>query len=280
MNTSVADTGVAPAVSSRETSALEPIRRERPSWHYSLGAIAMVLACWALVAASGRVDPVYLPGPLDLLRELRTLLQDGYQGIPLYQHVGISLYRTLAGFVLGAVVGIPVGLLTGYSRIGSAVISPFMAFVRPIPPIAFIPMVVLYFGLGETGKIVLLFFTAFNYTQLNAHAGAAGVPRVYFRAAESLGLNRWQVFFRVVAPAAIPQVFTGLKVAMALSWAVVVAAELVGAQQGLGFMISDAAQFFRMPVVFLGIALIGVIGLLLNWALNLLEKRLVHWAGR
>jgi NitT/TauT family transport system permease protein len=171
-------------------------------------------------------------------------------------------------------------LVTGYSRIGGAIVSPIMAFVRPIPPIAFIPMVVLYFGLGELGKVVLIIWTAFNYVLVNAHAGAAGVPIAYQRAAQANGLTRAQTFFRVVFPAALPQIFTGLKVAMALSWAVVVAAELVGAQAGLGYMISDAALTFRISTVFIGIALIGAIGLLLNVILNLLEARIVHWRGR
>jgi len=141
-------------------------------------------------------------------------------------------------------------------------------------------MAVLYFGLGEVGKIVLIFFVSFNYVQANAQAGAANFPIAHRRAAESLGLTRAQTFYRIVLPGALPQIFTGLKVALALSWAVVVAAELVGAQSGLGFMISDAALLFRIPVVFIGIALIGVIGLLLNAALNALEQKIVHWKGR
>jgi len=141
-------------------------------------------------------------------------------------------------------------------------------------------MAVLYFGLGEIGKIVLIFFVSFNYVQANAHAGAANFPIAWKRAAESLGMTRSQVFVRIMLPGALPAVFTGLKVALALSWAVVVAAELVGAQSGLGFMISDAALLFRIPVVFIGIALIGAIGLALNLALNALESKIVHWKGR
>ena len=195
-------------------------------------------------------------------------------------HVKSSLLRTLAGFAAGVVVGVPLGLFTGYNARASAMISPIMAFIRPIPPIAFIPMTVLYFGLGEVGKIVLIFFVSFNYVQTNAHAGAANFPIAYRRASESLGLTRWQTFMRIVLPGALPQIFTGLKVALALSWAVVVAAELVGAQSGLGFMISDAALLFRIPVVFIGIALIGAIGLAMNLTLNWLEARIVHWKGR
>jgi NitT/TauT family transport system permease protein len=177
-------------------------------------------------------------------------------------------------------VGIPLGLLSGYSRKAGAMISPIMAFVRPIPPIAFIPMAVLYFGLGEVGKIILIFFVSFNYVQANAHSGAANFPIAWRRAAQSLGLSPGQTFIRIILPGAIPSIFTGLKVSLALSWAVVVAAELVGAQSGLGFMISDAALLFRIPVVFIGIGLIGVIGLLLNLLLIAVENKILHWKGR
>lgn len=239
-----------------------------------------LFAIWWAATHAGAIDEMYLPSPESMFREMVALIENGYKNVPLYQHVGASLMRTLSGFILGALLGVPVGLMTGYSRVGGAMVSPIMAFIRPIPPIAFIPMAVLYFGLGETGKVALIFFTAFNYAHVNAHAGAASVPIAYYRAAQSIGLTRLQTFFRVVLPATIPAIFTGLKVAMALSWAVVVAAELVGAQRGLGFMISDAAQLFRIPVVFIGIALIGLIGLLLNMALSAAEAKLVHWKGR
>lgn len=259
------------------TASPETAAQAWPSWVWSVLTIVGLLAIWSAVTHGGWVDPVYLPSPLSMVQELQKLLSEGYKDIALSEHIGASLFRALSGFVLGSALGIPLGLLTGYSRIGSAMVTPLLAFMRPIPPIAFIPMAVLYFGLGEVGKVVLIFFTAFNYAQLNAHAGASGVPGAYLRTARSLGLTKAQIFRQILIPAAIPQIFTGLKVAMALSWAVVVAAELVGAQRGLGFMISDAAQFFQIPVVFIGIALIGAIGLLLNLILDRVERRLVHW---
>lgn len=251
-----------------------------PDVVYSIGAIVFLLVLWYVGSRSSLIKPGYLPTPEELGSTFVDLVKNGYQGQPLSQHIGISLFRTLTGFALGVVVGVPLGLLAGYSRRAGAMISPIMAFIRPIPPIAFIPMAVLYFGLGEVGKIVLIFFVSFNYVQANAQAGAANFPIAYRRAAESLGLTRVQTFYRIVLPGALQQIFTGLKVALALSWAVVVAAELVGAQTGLGFMISDAALLFRIPVVFIGIALIGAIGLLLNLTLNYLESRIVHWKGR
>ena len=251
-----------------------------PQVWISVFAIFSLLVIWGAATNFGLVSATYLPSPQALVSVTYELIVNGYQRVPLAEHIGISLFRALAGFALGVALGIPTGLITGYNRTADAVMSPIMAFVRPIPPIAFIPMVVLYFGLGELGKVVLIFFTAFNYAHVNAHAGAAHVSIVYLRAAQSLGLTSFQLFRKVVLPASLPQIFTGLKVAMALSWAVVVAAELVGAQRGLGFMISDAAQLFQIPVVFVGIALIGLIGLILNLALGTAETKLVHWKGR
>lgn len=254
--------------------------KQVPDVAYSVGAVVLLLVLWYAVSHSSFVKPGYLPTPEELGSTFVDLVKNGYQGKPLLEHIGISLMRTLTGFVLGVLLGVPVGLVAGYSRRAGAMISPIMAFIRPIPPIAFIPMAVLYFGLGESGKIVLIFFVSFNYVQANAQAGAANFPIAYRRASESLGLTRAQTFYRIVLPGALPQIFTGLKVALALSWAVVVAAELVGAQSGLGFMISDAALLFRIPVVYIGVALIGAIGLILNFSLNLVEHRIVHWKGR
>lgn len=254
--------------------------KRQPDLAYSVGSIAVLLLAWFAVSHAGLFRPGYVPTPESLVEAFADLVRNGYQGQPLIQHVAISLYRTLCGFVLGVAVGVPVGLAAGYSHRVGAVVSPLMAFIRPIPPIAFIPMVVLYFGLGELGKIVLIFFVSFNYVLANAQAGAANAPIAHRRASQSLGLTNWQTFSRIILPGALPQIFTGLKVALALSWAVVVAAELVGAQSGLGFMISDAALLFRLPVVYVGILLIGAIGLLLNLTLNFAETRIVHWRGR
>ena len=268
--------GVAVPAASRKLTAARRI----PDLAYSMGALVALVVVWTVGTEFGFISPSYLPSPRGLATEFVRLVKDGYQGVALTTHIGVSLFRTLTGFVAGALLGVPLGLLTGYSRPAGAMVSPIMAFIRPIPPIAFIPMAVLYFGLGELGKVVLIFFTSFNYVHVNAHAGAANIPIAYKRAAQSLGLTPSQTFFRVILPGSIPQIFTGLKVAMALSWAVVVAAELTGAQAGLGYMISDAALLFRIPVVFIGIALIGVIGLILNLALNFIEDKVVHWKGR
>jgi NitT/TauT family transport system permease protein len=272
-----------PAPTSAQPAPTRTVRKRRRQLSgavVSTASVLFLLILWTAVSMSGKLPPGYLPTPLQIGDELKTLFTVGYKGVPIWEHIGISLFRALTGFIIGVAIGVPLGLFTGYSRIGNWIVSPVMAFVRPIPPIAFIPMVVLYFGLGELGKVVLIVWTAFNYVHVNAHAGAANVPIAYMRAARSIGLTPHQVFTRIVLPAAMPQIFTGLKVAMALSWAVVVAAELIGAQAGLGYMISDAALTFRITAVFVGIGLIGAIGLALNGVLNLAEARLIHWKGR
>lgn len=261
-------------------SATEQKRSSISPTTYSIASVIGLFVLWIVITDTGWVGPGYLPTPQAMGKQLIALIDNGYGGKPLWEHIYASLYRALIGFAIGVLGGVPFGLFSGYNKTIGAMMSPIMAFIRPIPPIAFIPMAVLYFGLGETGKIVLIIFTAFNYSFVSAQAGAMAVPMSYYRAAESIGLTKSQIFWRVVFPSAVPHIFTGLKVAMALSWAVVVAAELVGAQKGLGFMISDAAQLFQIPVVFIGIALIGVIGLILNFILSETENKIVHWKGR
>lgn len=256
------------------------MRKLFPSVAISLISLVVIMAVWFITTNTGMLGPNQLPTPQALVSRFLELVKDGYQGASLMGHITTSLTRTLTGFVIGSIFGIIVGLMAGYNRVISAALSPIMSFIRPIPPIAFIPMAVLYFGLGETGKIILIAVTSFNYTVVNAQSGAAGVPIAYRRAAATLGVTKTQEFFKVIVPAALPSIFTGLKTALALSWAVVVAAELVGAQKGLGFLINQAALFFDIPTVFIGIILIGIIGLLLNLALSLTEKKLVHWRGR
>ncbi|HSW16489.1 MAG TPA: ABC transporter permease [Ramlibacter sp.] len=255
-------------------------RRPMPGWVISALSVAFTFLAWFVVTNAGWVPEDFLPKPQTLASTFRTLVAEGYQGTSLWGQIGISLFRTLTGFVIGAVLGILVGLAAGYFRVLAAALNPILAFIRPVPPIAFIPLVVLYFGLGETGKITLIALTAFNYTVVNAQAGALSTPRAFRRAAATLGLKPWQEFVRVVFPAALPSIFTGLRVALALSWAVVVAAELVGAQSGLGFMVSNAALLLQVSVVFIGIGLIGLVGLLLNGVILLAERKIVHWAGR
>ncbi len=246
----------------------------------SLSAVAIVFAAWWIEGAFGLIDPMLLPTLPSLGSEFAGLATEGYNGTPLWKQVLASFGRAAVGFLLAVAAGVPAGLIFGTSRAAAAVFRPFLGFFRPIPPIAMIPLFIFYFGLGEPSKILLIAITAFWYITLNTTAGVRAVPEDLVLAAKSLGLTRWQLFSRVILPAAMPHIFVGLRVGVALCWALVVAAELIAAQTGLGFMIMDATNFFRIPVVFIGIAIIGLVGLILELGLDLLERRMLHWQGR
>lgn len=245
----------------------------------SAGAVGAALIVWLAVTESGLIGPRMLPSPRVIFLQFVVLLQEGYVGTPLHSHVLASLMRTFGGFVCAALLAVPVGLAMGYSPTLYAIVSPFLSVLRPMPAIAFIPLVILWFGIGEVSKLLLIFFTSFLYITLNAAAGVKGVGVDLVCAARSLGVSERQLFFYVILPGALPHIFTGLKVGAAVSWAVVVAAELVAAQRGLGYMIMDGATFFRIPDVYVGILLIGTIGFGIERALGAIERRLLHWAG-
>jgi ABC-type nitrate/sulfonate/bicarbonate transport system permease component len=242
--------------------------------------VAAVLILWVIVTVGFRVSPMILPSPKVLASEFATLLSVGYAGKPLYVHIAASLFRSLTGLIAGIVLAVPVGLLMGYNRTINAALVPIFGFFRPIPPIAFIPLMILWFGIGELSKVLLIFAASFNYTVLNSAAGMRAVPEQLIRKGRNLGLTRWQLFTSVMLPAAMPHIFTGIKTSTAVSWAIVVAAELIAAQEGLGFIVQDAGTFFRIPAVFLGIIIIGLIGVSLELVISLVERRTLHWQGK
>jgi NitT/TauT family transport system permease protein len=240
----------------------------------------IVFAVWCGLTYGGVVDRESLPAPSDLAGNFVDLATKGYLGVPLRQHVWASVSRTLIGFALAVIIGAPLGLAMGYYRWVDRALRPILSFLRPIPPIAYIPLAVLYLGLGELSKIALIFFASFIYVTINAEAGARSVPEILLRAARSLGLNPLQVFRRVVLVSALPSLFAGLRVALGVSWAVVVAAELLAAQSGLGYMIRNAANFFDLGTIYIGIVIIGIIGFLLDTLVITVQRRLLHWQGK
>lgn len=246
----------------------------------SWGTVAIILLLWYSLTALQLVKPSVLPSPGALLQEFQVLLSRGYAEKPLSEHVLASLMRTFVGLGLGLLIGIPLGLLMGVNRALFAVLSPIFSFMRPIPPIAFIPIMILYFGIGEFSKIVLIFLAALWYVVLNSSAGVRAIPAELLRAGRNQGLTSAQLFRHVIFWAALPEIMTGVKTATAISWAIVVAAELIAAQAGLGFMVMDASTFFRVPDVYIGIIIIGLIGLSLDLGVRSLERSLLHWQGR
>jgi ABC-type nitrate/sulfonate/bicarbonate transport system permease component len=243
-------------------------------------SVIAVLLIWVAVSHLGIIREDALPKPQTLVREFAKMLEEGYSGTPLIRHIGMSMMRAFSGFAGAVVLGVPAGLLIGRHPIVGAAVAPIIGFFRPIPPIAFITLFIFYFGIGEFSKIALIFMAAFWYVILNCADGVRSVPELLIRAGRNIGFNRRQLFMRVIVPAAMPQIMTAIRAASAISWTLVVASELIAAPAGLGFIILDSAMFFNIPATFIGIILIGIIGLLLEFALASVQQRVLHWQGR
>ena len=198
----------------------------------------------------------------------------------LWTHVAASLQRVGVAYVAGAILGVAAGLWLGLSESADALLLVPTEILRPIPPLGLIPLFILWFGIGELSKILLIFLSVFLIAMVNAQAGARSVGLDALRAAQSLGASRWQIFRFVVLPSALPQVMTGLRIAMSSALTILVASELLGGDRGLGFLILDASSFFRTTYVFAGIAIIGAVGLLSDRAIAWAGRRIVHWEGK
>lgn len=222
----------------------------------------------------------YLGSPVGVLVAFAAILEHGYGGAPLWEHVLASVARTLIGFSLAALIAVPFGLLMGYSKIVGNLFIPIFSFLRPIPALAFIPVMTIWFGIGETAKIGVIAITAFLFTVLGASLGVRTVPREYTRVALNFNVSPARMLLSIILPAAMPQIMIGLRTGMALSWAVVVAAELIAAQRGLGFIIMDASTLFRIDVVYVGITIIGLIGICIDFGFRAIESRVLHWVAK
>ncbi|WP_282602613.1 ABC transporter permease [Paracoccus sp. PARArs4] len=227
-----------------------------------------------------QMEPIWMPAPEAVVARFFEIARDGYQNVALLEHVGWSLWRVIAGFVIGSLVGIPLGYAMGLSGWARGWFDPIVEFMRPVPPLALIPLVIIWFGIGENGKIVLLFLAALWVMIISARAGVSGVNITKVHAAYSLGASKWQVLRHVIVPNSLPEIFTGARVAMGVCWGTVVAAELVAAEKGAGKMIVAASKFQATDIVIMGIVLIGLIGFGIDILMRKAESWLVPWKGR
>jgi taurine transport system permease protein len=227
-----------------------------------------------------QMEPIWLPAPESVVSRFFEIARDGYKNFTLWEHLGASLSRVITGFVLGSIFGIPLGYAMGLSDWFRGWFDPIVEFMRPVPPLALIPLVIIWFGIGEEGKIVLLFLAALWIMTIAARAGVSGVRISKVHAAYSLGASKWQILRHVIVPNSLPEIFTGARVAMGVCWGTVVAAELVAADRGAGMMIVNASKFQLTDIVILGIILIGIIGYGIDILMRIAENWLVPWKGK
>ncbi|MEM1238091.1 MAG: ABC transporter permease subunit [Pseudomonadota bacterium] len=231
-------------------------------------------------AKGWQMEPIWLPSPEAVWVRFVDLIGEGYQNFTLGEHLYWSLIRVVLGFFFGALIGIPLGYAMGLSNWFRGWFDPIVEFMRPVPPLALIPLVIIWAGIGEEGKIILLFLAALWIMAIAARAGVSGVKISKVHAAYSLGASKWQVMRYVIVPNSLPEIFTGARVAMGVCWGTVVAAELVAAEKGAGMMIMVASRFQLTDIVITGIILIGIIGYGIDILMRLAERWLVPWKGR
>ncbi|MCR4437183.1 MAG: ABC transporter permease [Clostridiales bacterium] len=234
--------------------------------------ILILVAVWEGVALSGRYEQSLLPSPVKVFEDMKELLLDG----TLFTHIQVSLFRFLLGYVAAVVAGVVFGLTFGWFNRLWEIIDPVVQVLRPISPIAWFPFIVLWFGIGDLPAIVIIFIAAFYPVLLSTVSSVGKVDQTYLKVARNFGLKQFQVFTKIIFPAAFPYIANGLHIALGSAWIFLVAGEMVGAQSGLGYLIVDARNNLRTDLVLAGIIFIGILGLLLDKAIRVLEK----WIGR
>lgn len=226
--------------------------------------LATLLLAWWLVTAAGWVEPLFLPPPADILAKAWTLLTQGYMDASLWQHLGASLGRIGLALAAATLTAIPVGLAIGYNRVARGILDPLIEFYRPIPPLAYLPLIVIWCGIGELSKVLLIYLAIFAPIAIATATGVRTVDPTKLRAAQSLGATKAQLIRHVILPSALPDILTGVRIGLGVGWSTLVAAELIAATSGLGFMVQSAAQFLVTDVVVLGILLIALIAFALE----------------
>jgi NitT/TauT family transport system permease protein len=232
-----------------------------------LAVATVLLGIWDIAVRLSGTD--ILPGPLEVVEGIGELIEEGL----LLKYIVASLYRVTWGFTLAVLVGVPFGLLLGWFKPAYQAFNPFIQVLRPISPIAWIPLAILWFGVADTAPVFLIFLASVFPITVSSCAAVQNMQSVYLRAARNFGLGRVQLFRRVILPAALPQIITSIRIALGIAWLVVVAAEMIAVNSGLGFLIIDARNAGkRYDLVVAGMVLIGVIGLVLDLLVRQLEK--------
>jgi NitT/TauT family transport system permease protein len=236
----------------------------------------VVVLLWYAVALSGFVNPALVPAPHDVAAKFWELLTTAR----LPRDILMSTLRVFVGVALGIALAVPVGFILGWYPAVRTFVDPLLNFFRALPPIALIPLVIVYFGIGEPAKIVILFYASFFAGVIVMYEGIAQISPLYVRVSRTLGATDGEIFRKVIVPLTVPHMLTALRVALGVAWATLVASELIAAQQGLGALIQNASSFFQLDIIYVGIICIGLIALGMDLALRAVSRRLVAWQER
>ena len=244
----------------------------------ALAAFAAVLLLWhVLTAVTGVISAARFPMPAEVWAALQQVAVEGYSNGQLHEHVLRSVLLVTMGFVVASSIGVALGLAMGASRTVEALVNPVFLLLRPIPPLAWIPLAIVWLGLGDAAKMMVIFFAAFVPSVINSFSGVRQIEKPIFEAAAMLDIQGWRYWREVLIPGALPSIFTGLRLSLQASWTTLVAAELVGAVAGLGQILNQAAQDIFPAMIVVGMASVALCGWLMTVALGWIEKRVMPW---
>lgn len=245
----------------------------RSYWWLAVASPLGLLLAWEILSRTGIADPRFFPPPSAVLRTLADMMQSG----ELPFHIGVSVRRILIGFILGAAPAVVLGLAMGLARPVRALLMPIVAAIYPIPKIAIYPLIIFYLGIGEASKVTIVALSIFFLVLLNTMAGVLGLDRAYFNIARAYGAGPRRIFTSVAVPGAMPHIFTGLKLAMGFALIVIVGAELLGSDAGIGFLIWRSYQIFAIEAMYVGLLITAILGWFATIALDWLERLAMPW---
>lgn len=242
--------------------------------------LLVLIASWLLATRYQITPPLFLPSPTEVTTQALVIASEGYANGTLLDHILASLGRISLALALGIGIGVPVGLIMGLNRWAKGILSVPIDIYWGLPPLAYLPLLIIWLGIGEASKILLLSLSAFAPICYAAQAGVRSVPQERINAARSLGASASQIFVTIVLPSALPEILTGLRIAIGASLSTLVAAELIAAQSGLGYMIMSASNFLATDVVFVGLIVIAIFAFAFTAGMRWLEHRFVPWKGK
>lgn len=246
----------------------------------SIGTWIAILFIWWMVTNMGIIQSKLVPSPQETWQTFIEILKNGYNGTSLIGQLGISFYRMFMALFFAVLTAIPLGLISGYFLPFQAMFDSIVQFYRPLPPLAYYTLLILWLGIDETSKVTLLFLAAFAPIYVACVSAVGRVKQDYILSGKSLGANSRQIFFTIIFPSCLPQIFIGLRTAVGVAYTTLIAAEMVAATSGIGWMVIDASRYLKSDVMFVGIIIMGITGVLLDVGLKKIEKIVVFWEGK
>ncbi|TDQ00054.1 taurine transport system permease protein [Halanaerobium saccharolyticum] len=261
---------------SREPAKNKKTKTERALTFFTWASIFLI---WYVITKLGIFTPTLLPGPARVWRAFLRILAEGYNGVSLWLHLGASFKRLFVALFFAIFTAVPLGLLSGYFDKVEAVIDSVVEFYRPLPPLAYYTLLVLWFGIDDTSKQILLFLAAFAPIYIACVSAVRKLNQDFVLSARSLGAAQKDVFFKIVLPASLPEIFTGIRTAFGVAYTTLVSSEMVAATSGIGWMVLDASNFLKSDVIFVGIIIMGITGVIIDAGLRFLERKIIFWKG-